>query len=67
MGGDITQEMIRRRAEHNDCILYTLEVKHLLLTIYHCEYKKSMVYGRSRPDRFHGKGRKSVYHHSTIW
>ena len=67
MGGDITQEMIRRRAEHNDCILYTLEVKHLL-SIYHCEYEKSMVYGRSRPDRFHWKGKKKMCHyHSTIW
>lgn len=26
MGGDITQEMIRRRSEHNECVLYTMEV-----------------------------------------
>jgi protein TilB len=25
MGGDITQEMIRRRSEHNECVLYTME------------------------------------------
>lgn len=25
MGGEITQEMIRRRSEHNECVLYTME------------------------------------------
>lgn len=26
MGGNITQEMVRRRSEHNECVLYTMEV-----------------------------------------